>query len=107
MLSKIRQTYTEFSNSPMWGDSIEPFLKYSASSLAFASLAQRMWITANQLDIDPRAREQVFRAGQRLFSLAAEQRETSIDFFAKTNRVGALSLGLLSVIFALKALRIR
>jgi hypothetical protein len=102
MLSKIQQTYADVSNSRLWTASIKPFLKYSVSSLACASFAKRMWITANQLDIDPHAREQVFQAGQRLFALVSEQRDTSVNSFAAINRLGALTLGLVSTVFALK-----
>ncbi len=106
MFSKIQRVCGNVLNNEPWGISIRPFLKFSASSLACGSLANRMWITANQLVEDPHAREQVFRAGQRLFALMAEQKDTAVDSFAMVNRVGAMALGLISTALAIKAITI-
>src|ERR1700733_14149281 len=99
MFSEIQRVYSE-----PWSISTKQFLKYSVSSLACATLAKRMWGTANQLVEEPHAREAVFRAGQRLFSLAAEQRDATVDHFATANRVGSIAIGLFSAAMAIKAI---
>ena len=104
MFSKIQRVCGNVLNNEPWGISLRPFLKFSVSSLACASLANRMLITAHQLVEDPHAREQVFRAGQRLFALMEEQKDTAVDSFAMTNRVGAMVLGSISAALAIKAI---
>ena len=104
MFSAIQKAYEDVVNSELWNNPVKPFLKLGVFSGACGTLAHRMWITANQLTEDEYAREQTFRAGQRLFALMADQREAAINGFAMTNRVGALVLGVSSITLAIKAI---
>lgn len=104
MLSKIQQACGDVLRSEPWGIPARHLLKFSVSAWACGSLANRMWITANQLAEDPQARDLVFRAGQRLFALTLDQKVTAIGNFAIANRLGAIALGLISARLAVKAI---
>lgn len=77
----------------------------TVASLACASLAQRMRRSANKVANNPRARDKVFKATQKVFpSLKESRKETIVNRFEKGARAGTYAAGGASLAFAIRAL---
>ncbi len=77
----------------------------AVASFACASLTRQMWRSANKVRENPRARDQVFRAAQRVFpSIQANQKEVIVNRFEYCTRAGSLLAGGGSAVLAAKVL---
>ena len=75
----------------------------AAASFACASLSKQMWYSANKVNENPRAREQVFRAAQRVLPfIKADQEELVVNRFEYCTRAGAVLAGSGSVVLAMQ-----
>lgn len=103
MIDNIKKKCGEITNNPSWDRSYKPLLINSGTAVAVGSLANRFWITTNQLMDDSKSRDHVFSAMQRFLTLSPEQKNVSVDNFITATRACAIVLTVVTVAFASKA----
>lgn len=75
------------------------------SSFACGSLSKQMWRSAGKVDRDEQARDKVFRAARKIYPAVKPcQKEKIVNSFAKGVRIGSVTAGGFSLVFALKVI---
>ena len=69
------------------------FLVSVVASYACGSLSKQLWISANKIAENPRAREQVFKAANRIFKIGMDRKESVVDNFGQCTRFCSVVAG--------------